>query len=272
MSHITESEWWRRIMRGIYGPRQGGARVIIDAEDAATGSGKTSAAVGLAQLLAQKFGYDLAEEDFVLSANRYRDRWRAHPGKDQPSVLVLDELSGGGAADTRRAMSESNVQLARSWEMMRAKRVVTIVTLPHWGYADSKLQQLADYRLVCSKEPIGQFRPYEVGASFDDGSVRTRKLGQPQSFPDLASDGDGHYEALAAKKKRVLDAQQMSADDALADGTGSDQPDPDEAVRDQKIEVAQRARENGLTCEEAGDLIDMSRSWVSRHTEGAHSD
>lgn len=264
---METTDFWRELLRGIYGPRQGGARIIVDSRDAATGSGKTSLAVGLARLLSQKFGYDLETEDFVLSPSRYTERWQAHPGEGQPSVLVLDELSGGGAADARRAMSSSNVQLSRAWEMMRAKRVVTIVTLPHWGYADSKLQQLADYRLVCNRRPIGQFAAYEVGASFDSGDVRTRKLDSGVSFPDLASAGCPYYEALDEKKREVLEAAQMDADAALVDEATDDTPDPDEVDRETRKEIAQKLRANGATCDEAGEAVGRSKSWVSRHTD-----
>jgi len=31
MTHITETDWWHDLMHGIYGPLQGGARIIVDA-------------------------------------------------------------------------------------------------------------------------------------------------------------------------------------------------------------------------------------------------
>jgi hypothetical protein len=130
--HITETEFWHDLMDGIYGPRSGGARIIVDAEGASTGVGKTGLAVYLAKLCARAFGYELQPADLTLSGEAYLSRWRDHPGPDQPSVIVLDELAGAGAGDARRAMSNSNVNLGRSWQLMRKKRIVTI-TPSHTG-------------------------------------------------------------------------------------------------------------------------------------------
>jgi hypothetical protein len=271
MASFKNSKFFRDLVDGISGTRQGGARIIIDAEDAATGSGKTSAAVALAECISRFYGYDLTPIDGVLSAQRYFERWTNHPGKEQPSVIILDELSGGGAADGRRAMSSKNVGLARAWETMRTKRIVTITTLPHWSYADSKMRQLADYRLHCSRDPIGQFQAYRIGASFDDGSTKTRTLGKSVKFPDMASRGHELYDSLSDKKDKLLEAQMMDADKALTDGS-SDQRDPDDIERDQKITMAQRARNRGMPTTEIAELVGMSQSWVSMNTDGDAAD
>jgi hypothetical protein len=164
-------------------------------------------------------------------------------------------------------MSSSNVELARAWETMRTKRIVTITTLPHWSYGDSKLQQLADYRLWCLEEPIGQFIPYKVGTAFDSGGVRVNRLDDELYFPDMAGHGDELYRHLSDKKDELLAARTMNADDALAATDGGTEKSEKETRRDEKIDVAQRARENGLTCDEAAEIVDMSKSWVSRNTE-----
>lgn len=271
MESIETTDFWQKLMKGIYGPREGGARIIIDAENAATGVGKTSLAVGLGLLLSRAFDYELQEEDLTLSGKEYLQRWREHPGKEQPSVLILDELSGAGAADTRRAMSTSNVQLGRSWETMRSKRCVTLTTLPHWSNGDSKLQQLSDYRLWCLEEPIGYFIPYKVGTTFTDGEIRTKRLDDRLCFPDLTGpDPNPLYESLADEKMALHDSQAFDADALAADG--GEQQDPDEAQREQKVEDAQRARDAGLTCDKAAEVVGMSKSWVSRHTESRETD
>jgi hypothetical protein len=270
MADHTDSVFFRKLVQGIDGARQGGARIIIDAEDAATGSGKTSAAVAVAQAIADLFDYDLTEDDGMISANRYFERWQEHPGKEQPSVIILDELSGGGAADSRRAMSSSNVELGRAWETMRTKRIVTITTLPHWSYADAKMRQLADFRLHCSREPIGYFQAYRIGASFDDGSTRTKKLGDRIKFPDMATKGHPLYESLSERKDKLLKSEMMDAD-AMTDG-GDDRADPEDIEKRQKIEDAQRAREKGLTTDEVAEIVGMSQSWVSRNTTAEKTD
>jgi len=266
--HITRTRWWDDVLEGVFGPRKGGARIIVDSEDASTGVGKTGCAVYIARLLSREFGYELKKEDLTLSGAEYLERWREQPGKEQPSVLVLDELSGAGAGDARRSMSTQNVNLGRSWQLMRKKRIVTLVTLPHWSDADKKMRRFADYRLWCRRKPIGYFVPYKVGTTFDNGSVNTRGYDEIERirFPNLDDRGDEYYVDLSQKKDDLLESEYFDADELTEDGEAN-QPDAEEAKRNQKMEIAQRLRDSGQTTTAIAETIDMSQSWVSQHTE-----
>lgn len=264
MGHLRDSEFWHDLMHGIMGPRKGGARIIVDSQNASTGCGKTTAAVTTALACAKAFDYNLHERDFTLSGKEYLERWREHPGKEQPSVIVLDELSGAGAGDSRRSMSHQNVNLGRSWQLMRKKRIVTITSLAHWSDADKRLRRSSDFRLWCLEEPIGYFRPYKVTASFDSGHVGTRKYESDGrvAFPNLDALDDPYFQIVTEKKDELLDSQAFDAD-KLAE----EEPDPEEVESEQKKSDAQRARESGLTTREVADIVDMSQSWVSKYTD-----
>jgi len=264
MSHLRDTEFWADLCHGVYGPRQGGARIFVDAEDGSTGVGKTTAATAIARACAKAFDYDLSVDDFTLSGSEYLERWREHPGPEQPSVLVLDELVGAGAGDARRAMSNRNVNLGRSWAIMRKKRIVTLVTLPHWSDADRRLRRAADFRLWCLKQPIGYFRPYEVTATFDTGEVRTRSYDDVSriAFPNLGAFGDELLADVTRKKDELLASSAFDADEL-----GEEEPDPEEVERRRKVEDAQRAREKGLSTREVAEIVDMSQSWVSKYTD-----
>jgi len=225
---IRYSAFWGYLIDDIKGARQGGAKIVIDAENSALGSGKTSAAVALARRLASAFGYELSVDDLTLSGGEYIRRYREHPGKEQPSVLLLDEAVGAGAGDARRSMAQSNLDLAAAWQTARVKRVVTIVTVAHWGDMDSRLQRLSDYRLRCSEKPVGSFRPYKVQTDFSSGNVRTRKLDDSIRFPDTASQGCRFYEALDEMKSELLDASTWDADDLQEDEDSEDNEPEDE--------------------------------------------
>jgi hypothetical protein len=269
-----ESKFWNELMHGVYGPRQGGARIIVDAESGATGVGKTSAAVTLARLCSKAFGYDLQPADFTLSGAEYLQRWKEHPDEDQPSVLLLDELTGGGAADGRRAMSSGNVNLARSWEIMRKKRIITITTCTHWSDVDRKVQRLADYRVWCREKPIGTFRPYKVGTDFNSGAVRTERLDDRIYFPDVTDESDEFYQHLTRQKEALLDASTFDADDLVATDGGeeedaNDQPEPDDVRREEQLKTVLRAMkpwtdEAGMSTVDAAALVDYSVEWVRR--------
>ncbi|MDR9382477.1 MAG: hypothetical protein RI560_12515 [Natronomonas sp.] len=266
--HITDTDFWHDVMHGVYGPRQGGARIIVDAEGASTGVGKTGLAVYFAKLCAKAFGYELQHDDVTLSGDEYLRRWREHPGPEQPSVIILDELSGAGAGDARRSMSNKNVNLGRSWQLMRKKRIVTITTLPHWSDADKRMRRFCDYRLYCLEQPIGYFRPYRVKTSFGEGHVRTKKYDDVQRvrFPNMDANEDELYGYATTLKDELLASEVFDADE-LTDGEEDEPLDPEEAERGQKVADAQRARDRGLSTREVASIVDMSQSWVQKYTD-----
>jgi hypothetical protein len=266
--HLRDTKFWHDLMDGIYGARQGGARIVVDAEDAATGVGKTTAAVSIAHAVSNSkaFDYDLQPDDFTLSGEQYLKRWREHPDKHQPSVIVLDEAAGAGAGDARRSMSNQNVNLGRSWQLMRKKRIVSIITLPHWSDVDKRMRRFADFRIWCLRKPIGFYRPYKVTSTFDEGHVRTDGYDDVQriKFPNLDKIGDPLFQRITEKKDALLDSGEFDAD-ILNEST--DTPDPDEVEHNQKVADAQRAREFGLSSYEAAEVVDMSQSWVNKYTD-----
>jgi len=281
---LEKTEFWNKAMRDVFGPREGGLIIVIDAENARKGVAKTSAAVSLADRLAYEFGYDLSPEDGVLSAPGVFERYHEHPGEEQPSVLVWDEAVGGGSGDARRAMSNENTKLGRAWQILRTKRIITITTLPNWGDLDPRLQRLADYRLWCREWPIGEFHAYKSGTSFDGGNVTTEGMGYdsrsnstPIAFPDATTAFDGEhplYTRLKEKKEQLT-----NTDDFLASELGEGMDDDDdmeselrqqvekEAKRKQAIKTVIRAcqpwdEDRGLSYEKAAGLVDYSGPWV----------
>jgi len=272
MASLTESDWFNDVLEGIYGKRKGGAKIIVDAEDASTGVGKTGLAVGLAKLFGAIFDYEIKKDDLTLSGAKYLERWREHPGKEQPSVLILDEMGGAGAGHSRRAMSTQNVELGNAWQLMRKKRIVTIVTLPHWSKVDKDMRQQADYRLWCLQQPIGYFRPYKIGSGFDSGSVNTRGYDDVSriKFPNLDKHDDSLYRDLEAKKDRLLDSEYFDADKLKEEDEG-ERMSPDEARREEKIEIAQRMREQGEAGTDIADKLDVSHTWVYTNTDSPQS-
>lgn len=266
--HWYETDFFHDLVRGIEGPRKGGAKIIIDAENAATGVGKTSLAVSLAERLAELFDYDLQPEDMTLSGKHYLRRWKEHPDREQPSVIILDELAGAGAGNARRSMSNQNVALGSAWQMMRKKRIITIVTLPHWSKADKWMRQQADYRLWCLAKPIGFYRAYRVGATFSEGNVALHRFKDVQRIPfrNLDAEGNEFYDHLTRKKDELLQSEFMDADELLEEAK-EQRKDPEEAKREEKIRIAQNLRASDMTLKEVGAAVGMSDSWVAKYTD-----
>lgn len=262
---LSDTEWWHDLMEGVYGKRKGGARIIIDSENASTGVGKTGLAVYMARLLADFFGYDLQKEDFTLSGQHYLGRWRDHPGKEQPSVVVLDELGGAGAGHARRAMSTQNVELGNAWQLMRKRRIVSLVTLPHWSKVDKDMRQQADYRLWCKEKPIGYFRPYVVGSGFDAGDVTTEGYHDINriQFPNLDEHNDEFYQYLSAEKDKLLDSGLFDADELEGDDEQDDGGMPsDHYHRDDMI--VKLYKMEGNSQKDVAEQFDITRQRVGQ--------
>lgn len=270
MKHISETEFVNEVAERVLGPSKGDAKILVDAQNARTGAGKTSAAVALARLFAKVFDYGLKKEDLTLSGAEYLDRYRGHPGKEQPSVLVLDELVGAGAGDARRAMSNQNVDLARAWQLSRVKRVVTLATLASFSDADRRLRKLGDFRVMCLEKPFGSYKAYKLGA-FDFGEksgVRFKRLdeGVRTHYPDMA--GDPLYEHLAEKKDDLLASESYDAD------TLREEEEDEPAAEDRPLTDADKERittlyeSTDITQGELAEAYDVDRSYISKVARG----
>lgn len=281
-THIKESAFVQSIMHDVYGPRKGGAIVFIDAQNARRGIAKTSAQVAVAKYLSNNiFGYDLQEEDLTLSGDYYLKRALEQPGKEQPSVLGIDEFVGAGSGDKRRAMAEQNVFFGSVWQMIRKKRIVTLATLPDWNEADKRLRKYADYRLWCLENPIGHFQPYKVKVPFqagDSNPVYLQGLGRGPdteriTFPNMDEVNDPLYDFITTKKDDVINDGSFDADKVEARiGEDSD----DEAEQLSEKEIARREKQRialrmykpwsdtvGMSSDNVAHAIDMSDGWVT---------
>jgi hypothetical protein len=282
--HLTETEFWKELMDDVLGTRSGGAVIIIDAENARKGVGKTSLAVALALAFARAFDYDIGKEDLVISGDDYIRQLQDHPGEYQPSTVVWDEAVGGGSGDSRRHMAEQNRVMGQAWQLLRTKRIISLVTLPDWSDLDSRLQKLADYRLWCREKPIGKFQAYKVVTPFAERGVRTKGLGGGEdtsatkiAFPDLKSAGDPLYEHISEQKEALIDADgTFDADEALAESDDQEEVDPEaaaeQAQREEAVKTALRAvkpwdDDRGMSYKDAAKLIDYSSSWVGNRVD-----
>lgn len=290
-AHITETEFWNTIMRDVFGPRQGGAIIFVDSENARKGTGKTSAAVALARLFSRAFRYDLQPDDLTLSGAEYLRRYQEHPGGEQPSVLVLDEFVGAGAGDKRRSMAQQNVDFGRAWQLLRTKRVVTFATLPDWNEADKRLKKLADYRVWVRERPIGYFNAYKITVPFNasGAQIRTKGLGPGDQtrrikFPNMDGEGDTFYRHLSRKKDELIHSETWDADDLGADEDPGEVLDPAEVERREAIKYAIRLyrpwdEDAGVSQADVARTLlrdEYSESWVGNRIrewrDGEHRD
>lgn len=172
------------------------AKVLVVGQNSQTGIGKTTFAIQLCRYLDQSSAGWSAEDKAFLDVGEYID---AHMEVDKQSCLLLDEIEAG--ADSRRSMSQENVDLSHAWMTMRARNVATVATLPSVSALDKRMLELADYWVLVLQRGVAQ--PYEIVVNdFKPNRLPSRvplnanKNGDGEiiSFPDFnGTDPDKEY-------------------------------------------------------------------------------
>lgn len=162
-------------------------KIIIQGKNSQTGIGKTTLAIELCREIDGN-GWD-AEQKAYIDVQKYLNDFLDH--KPQ-SALLLDEI--GTQADSRRSTSKDNVQLSHGWQMLRARNIATIATLPSTSTLDKRMLELADYWVLVKSRGVAQ--PYEIRVNDFNGTVARKPLPGEEhiKFPDLPDwDGDKNY-------------------------------------------------------------------------------
>lgn len=223
-------------------------KVIITSRNSTTGTGKTTLAVWLALNWDNNW---TAEEKGTLSVSEYLN---AYPELEPGSVLIMDEAE---QLDARRSMSQDNVDFAEKWMMMRVRNVTSILTLPTASALDKRLKELADIRINVTRR--GRARVYKITIDDHNTSDVREWRWHDLDWPDIADHPE--MKALDEQKQQKIDGELEAAKEE------EKSIDPQEVKRQQKIEFAQRARDNGKTIKEIAADVDMSTSWVHKNTK-----
>lgn len=145
-------------------------KIIVQGANSATGIGKTTLAVKLCRAIDEDWDKDKAFIDIQEYIN-------AHLNEPKGSALLLDEIEKG--ADSRRFMTQENVDLSQAWATMRARNIATVCTLPSISMLDKRMLELADYWVLVKRRGVAQ--PFKVNVNDFNGKI------QRQPFP-----GDEH--------------------------------------------------------------------------------
>jgi hypothetical protein len=149
-------------------------KIIITSRDSQTGTGKTTLALWLA-LHFDSWGFDASKvtlhpQEFV---QLYTDN---RPG----SVIIMDEAE---QLDSRRSMSQKNVDFWNLWQTMRYRQITSILTLPTRSALDKRGLELADVWIQVTNR--GFARVHKVGVGDYDGRTNPMLL-ETLSFPDIS--------------------------------------------------------------------------------------
>lgn len=163
-------------------------RVIISADNSATGVGKTTLAVYLA-ILWDVWGWTptkgtLDPREFSV----YYDNVR--PG----SVMLLDEAEQ--AIDRRRSMTEETLAIGHDFATKRYRQVFGLLTLPSKDMIDARIaDKLCDYWILV--EETGQASVFKFDENAFTGKVYYKKV-ETIEWPPL--DDNRLYRKLEQKK------------------------------------------------------------------------
>lgn len=130
-------------------------KIIIQGRNSQTGIGKTTLAIQLCRFIDPDWN---AEDKAFVDVREYINAHLDHP---PGSALLLDEIEAG--ADSRRAMSQDNVDLSQAWATLRARNIATVCTLPSISMLDNRMLELADYWILVKRRGFAQ--PFEINVN-----------------------------------------------------------------------------------------------------------
>lgn len=163
-------------------------RVIISADNSATGVGKTTAAVVLAKMW-DLWGWDVRKA--TLDPREYAVLYNnVYPG----SVLILDEAEK--ALERRRSMSNEVLDIGHDFAANRYRQVFGIMTLPSKDMMDARIaDKLCDFWILV--QDTGKAAVFKFEENQFTGKVYTKKV---ETFEWPALDDDRDFQALETKK------------------------------------------------------------------------
>lgn len=170
------------------------AKIIISAVDAQTGVGKSALAVALAIALdTSPNGEFDAERKASLDVERFLG---LYDELEPDSAMILDEAE---QIDSRRAMSNKNIDAAFRWQTRRVNEIIAILTLPSIDMIDRRMERLMDYRIDVTAR--GSAKIYKKKIHPMKKPVYYRKM-QIICWPNMDEHPD--YVALAQMKDEMI--------------------------------------------------------------------
>jgi len=219
-------------------------KIIITSRDSQTGTGKTTLALWLA-LHFDSWGFDASKvtlhpQEFV---QLYTDN---RPG----SVIIMDEAE---QLDSRRSMSQKNVDFWNLWQTMRYRQITSILTLPTRSALDKRGLELADVWIQVTNR--GFARVHKVGVGDYDGRTNPMLL-ETLSFPDISylpvKDAvDDKKVQLVEKGEEFIEAEAQTLD-------------PDKIRKSTRDEVIRGMYEiEDVTQKQIADVVGITQRQVS---------
>jgi len=149
-------------------------KIIITSRNSQTGTGKTTLALWLA-LHFDEYGF--SADQVTLHPEEFLELYKENPAG---SVIIMDEAE---QLDSRRSMSNKNVEFWNLWQTMRYRQITSILTLPTRSALDKRGLELADVWIQVTER--GHARVHEIAVGDYDGNTQPN-ISETLAFPDIS--------------------------------------------------------------------------------------
>jgi len=191
-------------------------------------------------------GFDVSKA--TLEPQSYINRYlETMPGE----VLIMDEAE---QLDSRRSMSNTNVEFADRWQQLRYRQVDSILTLPTSSALDKRLEELADIWINVIDRGLAEVYKTTV-------NDRTKEINQIPlqtiTWPDI-SDHEVKLQLDAKKKKK----NEQQNERAKKEEEAVDPAKVKKQTRDEYMKAVYR--ETDLTQRDVADAFDLTVGTVNQ--------
>jgi hypothetical protein len=229
-----------------------------------SGTGKTTLAVRLARHFdASDGGFDAQKKAALSSEAVSEDLIPKLPAR---SSIIFDEAQGtlsSDGVDSRRAMANAVVDMARSAAQFRKRQHTLLVVSQSSDWIDSRMMDLLDRLIIIQERGRAVVYDHYRDDLPNSGESREYTPAKEEISWKALPDDDPDYQALDRMKEEA----------GGQGGAGDGEEDISLTKAQQKV-LAQSLRDEGWTLVRIADhpQIDFERSWVSEHTEVTDDD
>jgi len=219
------------------------AKVLVTADDGATGVGKSNCCDYLGYVC-DTTAEGFAPHKTTIEPLRFLELYSVlEPG----SSAVMEE---GEQFDSRRGMTNENVEATQKWQQARVREIVAFVNLPSPSTIDSRFELLADYWI--NIENRGLCRIYKKKIHATKQTIYYKTL-QTLEWPNM--DGSSTFRHMDSMKNELLDGD-LDSDQLVRESEA--QQRIDQAVADAQEDCRDRwiraLKDRGWTGKEIASL------------------
>jgi len=171
------------------------AKCLVTADDGATGVGKSNCCDYLGYVC-DTTAEGFAPHKTTIEPLRFLELYSVlEPG----SSAVMEE---GEQFDSRRGMTNENVEATQKWQQARVREIVAFVNLPDPSMIDTRFEKLADYWI--NVECRGRCRIYKKKIHRTKQQIYYKTL-QTLEWPNM--DGTATFRHMDSLKNDLLDGE-----------------------------------------------------------------